>query len=416
MNRTPTGRVVGSLVMSSTVCLALALVTVLRAQATPGQAGAQGPPAPTGPMAPEKYKDIQVLTDVPADQLDVTMRYFVAATGIQCAGCHFRDATTNEVIFDRDARGKSTARQMIGLVKTVNAGTFGVRINCGTCHAGRNQPAGLQPAQMMTDTEIAAMAAQMAAQAARDAAGPGADRGAAPPQAGPGGRGNQPPPPPVDDVINKYLDALGGQAALAKLTSRVITGTVTNRMKQSVAFTIEEKADKFHESIALSPAPLAFGFDGAAGWIQTGDHASDLTGFPLQMVLRMADLGLPLHLKDRYTTVTATRPSRLPAATPGAQGIAVNVLQCQTPAQYLTDSLYLDATTGLLLRRRIVTRTGLNGSLVEQFDYADYRDVNGVKMPFEITHSTWNLLDTFKVAGIKANTNISDGTFVKPGR
>ena len=306
---------------------------------------------------------------------------------------------------------------MIGLVKTVNAGNFGARINCGTCHAGRNQPAGLQAAQMMTDTEIAAMAAQMAAQAARQGgAGPAADRGAAPPQAGAGGRGNQTPPPPVDDVINKYLDALGGQAAVAKVTSRVMTGSVTNRMKQSMAFTIEEKAGKFHEAIASSPTPLAVGFDGAAGWVQNGDHASDLTGFQLQMALRMADLGLPLHLKDRYTTVTASRPSRLPASTPGTQGPAVNVLQGQTPTQYLTDSFYFDATTGLLLRRRIVTRTGVNGSLVEQYDYADYRDVNGVKMPFEITHSNWNTFETFKVAGIKANTNIGDGTFAKPGR
>jgi hypothetical protein len=413
VNRTPAGRFVGLLVVSLTLCLTL--MTVLGAQTTSGQAGAQAPPAPTGPMAPEKYKDIQVLTDVPADQLDVTMRYFMAATGITCAGCHFRDTTTNALVFDRDARGKSTARQMISLVKTVNAGNFGARINCGTCHAGRNQPAGLQPAQMMTDAEIAAMAAQMAAQAARDAAaGPGGDRGA-PPQAGAGGRGNQ-PPPPVDDVINKYLDALGGQAAVAKVTSRVITGTVTNRMKQSMAFTIEEKGDKFHEAIASSPAPMAVGFDGASGWTQNGDQASDLTGFPLQQALRMADLGLPVHLKDRYTTVTAARPTRLPASTPGAQGVAVNLLQCQTPAQYLTDSFYFDATTGLLLRRRIVTRTGVNGSLVEQYDYADYRDVNGVKMPFEITRTNWNALDTFKVAGIKANPNIGDGIFAKPGR
>jgi hypothetical protein len=42
--------------------------------------------------------------------------------------------------------------------------------------------------------------------------------------------------------------------------------------------------------------------------------------------------------------------------------------------------------------------------------------VNGVKMPFEITHSNWSTFETFKVAGIKANPNIGDGTFVKPGR
>src|ERR1035437_7031012 len=42
----------------------------LRAQQAPGRGG-QPDPAPTGPMANEKYKNIQALTNVQADQLDV---------------------------------------------------------------------------------------------------------------------------------------------------------------------------------------------------------------------------------------------------------------------------------------------------------------------------------------------------------
>jgi hypothetical protein len=130
----------------------------------------------------------------------------------------------------------------------------------------------------------------------------------------------------------------------------------------------------------------------------------------------MATLGLPLQLKNRYTTVTAGRAGRLPSTTPGASAIAVNVLQAQTPALYLTDAYSFDATTGLLLRFRTVTRTGVNGSLVEQYDYSDYRLVNGVKMPFQITHSNWNTLDTFKVTSVKANAAIADSTFAKPAK
>jgi hypothetical protein len=63
-----------------------------------------------------------------------------------------------------------------------------------------------------------------------------------------------------------------------------------------------------------------------------------------------------------------------------------------------------------------VTRTGVNGSLVEQYDYSDYRLVNGVKMPFQITHSNWNTLDTFKVTSVKANAAIADSTFAKPAK
>ena len=399
-----------------------ALTVAVRAQQPPqGGRGGQAPAAPTGPMAPEKYKNIQVLTDVPADQLDLTMRYFVAATGLQCQSCHVQDQATGEWQYEKDDRNaKKTARLMIGLVKTVNAGDFGGRVNCGTCHAGRNQPAGLQLATMLTADQIAAMAAQAARQG-----GAGGQRGApgagGPPPAGgqpgaQGGRGQQgPPPPPIDDVINKYLEAIGGQAAVAKLQSRVITGMLTNRAAQTSAFTIEEKGDKYRESVQSQPVAVTRGFDGTAGWMQNNERVSELTGFPLQQALRNADLMLPLQLKTKYTNLQAGRPTRLPGA-PGTTPVDVNLLQ-GSPAPYVTERLYFDATTGLLLRRTVTTSATpatLRGTLTEQFDYSDYRPVAGVKMPFEIKRTNWNTLDTLKISDIKANTPIDDAKFAKP--
>jgi hypothetical protein len=421
---------------ASIAALGLALGVV---NAQGGRGGQQGPPAPQGPMAPEKYKDIQVLTDVPAAQVDVTMQYFVASTGIQCQGCHSRDQATGELNYAAESRGKNTAREMINLVKTVNAGEFGARINCGTCHGGRNQPAGLPLARMMTPDEIAAEAAREAALAARQG---GAGRGGAPQGGAPGappqrggaqgaaaqgnaqgaagqrggaqGRGQQPPPPAVDDVLAKYVAAIGGEAALMKVQSRVMTGTLTSRNSKSMAFTIEEKGDKYRESVASTPDAKTLGYDGSSGWMQTGTNVSDLSGFPLQQVQRNANLTLPLHLKDRFATVQAGRPTRLPAATPGGTPISVNLIQATQPDNYLTVQFYFDAESGLLLRMRSITRTGLNGSLVEQYDYSDYKAVNGVKMPYEITRTNWNTLDTLKVSNIKVNTAIDDAKFAKP--
>jgi hypothetical protein len=88
------------------------------------------------------------------------MRYFVAATGLNCSNCHVRDQATGVFTYESDTRAKTTARNMIKLVQTVNAGDFGARINCGTCHQGRNQPAGLTAALMMTPDQLAAAAAQ----------------------------------------------------------------------------------------------------------------------------------------------------------------------------------------------------------------------------------------------------------------
>lgn len=369
---------------------------------------AQQPAAPAGPLAPEKYKNIQVLTDVPAAQLDDTMQYFMAATGISCAGCHVRDQATGQFSYEADTqRSKQTARRMIQLVKTVNAGDFGARINCGTCHQGRNQPAGLQPAQPLTPDQIAALAARAGGPAA---GAPGAAAAAGAP--GGAGRGNAPAAPPLDEVIAKYISATGGQAAIEKITSIVMTGTLVSRANQSAGFTIEQKGMKYRESTD-GPQASTWGFDGTSGWVQGGPLVVDISGFRLQQAIKLNDLGRPIQLKTRYTNLTSGRPTRLPASTPTGAPIDVNLIQGNT-ADNVTERLYIDASSGLLLRRQIVTRTPLNGSLTETIDYSDYKPVAGVMMPFTIKRTNWNTLDTLTVVDVKPGAQIDDARFAKP--
>jgi photosynthetic reaction center cytochrome c subunit len=372
-------------------------VMIVKAQQPQGQPAAQ-PQAPTGPMAPEKYKNIQVLTDVPADQLDLTMRYISAAVGMQCTNCHVRDQATGEFSYEKDdLRPKQTARNMIKMVKAINAGGFGVTANCATCHNGKNRPPGLQMAAMMTAEEMAAMAAR--------AAGPGAGTPAGPPAGR--GQAQQPPAPAAEDVINKYMTAMGGQAALDKLQTRVMSGTLTMRTGQTPPFTIEEKGNKYRETIGVAANTLTRGFDGSTGWVQSGATIVDLSGYVLQQVTRTADLKLAAQIRERYSNLQAARPTKLA----GTQ-IDVNVLT-GTVAPGVTERLSFDLNSGLLLRRVISTRTPM-GTLTEQIDYADYRVVAGVKMPFEIKRTNWNTLDTLKVVDVKPNAQIDDARFSRP--
>jgi len=382
----------------------LATVAVSAAQ----QPASQQPAAPAGPLAPEKYKNIQVLTDVPAAQLDDTMQFFMAATGISCAGCHVRDQATGQFSYDLDTqRSKQTARRMIQLVKTVNAGDFGARINCATCHQGRNQPAGLQPAMPLTADQIAALAARAGGPPAGAGAG-GAGRGAP----GGGGGGNAPAAPPLDDVIAKYVTAMGGQAAIEKLTSIVMTGTLVNRANQSVGVTIEQKGLKYRESTD-GPQATTWGFDGTDGWVQGGGLVADLSGFRLRQATKLSDLGRPVQLKTRYTNLTSGRPTRLPASTPAGTPVDVDLIQGNI-TDNVTERLYFDASSGVLLRRQIITRTPLNGSLTETIDYSDYKPVAGVMMPFTIKRTNWNTLDTITIVDVKPGAQIDDARFAKP--
>jgi hypothetical protein len=49
-----------------------------------------------------------------------------------------------------------------------------------------------------------------------------------------------------------------------------------------------------------------------------------------------------------------------------------------------------------------------------QIDYADYRDVDGVKIPFRWTLSRVNGRFTIQIADVKSNVPVDDATFAKP--
>ena len=79
----------------------------------------------------------------------------------------------------------------------------------------------------------------------------------------------------------------------------------------------------------------------------------------------------------------------------------------------MTEQLSFDRESGLLLRRSILTTGVRLMNLPEQIDYSDYRDVNGVKVPFTVRHATWNAVTTEKFTDVKLNAPIADDVFAE---
>ncbi len=380
--------------------LSLAVAVVRAQQAAPPAAGGAAQ-SPAGPLAPEKYKNIQVLKNVPADQLVMAMRFVAAATGQRCIDCHVQEADGTFAFDKDDKREKGTARDMMKIMMTVNDQFFNgrVQVTCATCHRG-GQPSAVPPfAEMLTPQQVAAMAAM------DEARGRGQGPGGPPERGGRGGRGGRGSLPEPDAVIAKYIDALGGQAAVDKLQTLVLAGTMTNRAGQKSSFTIDEKAPNgYRETIQGQPATTV-GFDGTTGWRQSGTNTRDLSDFALQQATRMAGVGLATSFKAHYQNLRGARSRPI-------DGKAVVAISGVT-APDVTEILSFDETSGLLVRRTIMTRTPL-GNLPEQIDYSDYRDVGGAKIPFLITLSTWDVLDTYQVVNVKPNAQVLDTEFAKP--
>jgi hypothetical protein len=425
--------------------IAFALGTSARAQQAPGQQppaqqpaagagapaqppGAQQPRRPPGPgeKASEYYKNIKILKDLPAEQLPITMQFIAASLGVGCDFCH---VTGPQGGFDRDEKKpKDTARKMLQMVEAINTQQFEGRqqFNCTTCHHGNNRPdRNTVLAVEMTPGEAAAAQREGGDwQGGPGRSGPGSSSapGASPPRSagrpsaapnGPGARGPQgepdePPPPAesVDQVLDKYVQALGGEAALARAKTRVMRGTATGRDLQTAPITVQEKVTgEYRIDTQGRQGPQSRVYDGKSAWVQMPNGIRDAEGFNAQQITRLADLALPLNAKQRYQNLRSARY--------GAIDGAPTVVLIGSPAANVVEHLEFDRASGLLLRRTVFTRTPL-GQLHERIDYSDYRDASGIEMPYQVRHATWNNLTTEKFSDITVNAPIDEAQFANP--
>jgi len=114
---------------------------------------------------------------------------------------------------------------------------------------------------------------------------------------------------------------------------------------------------------------------------------------------------LPVHLTDRYQSLAVSRYANVDGKP--------TILVTGRPYEGVTEQLQFDRESGLLLRRSISTATPL-GPLPEQIDYSDYRDVNGVKVPFQVRYVTWNAVTTEKLTDVKFDAPVTEADFAKP--
>lgn len=406
----------------ATAILALTAAVVVRAQ--------QPSPAAASPIG----KNIQVLK-ISADQLQPTMQYFTAALGVQCNFCH----VANE--FEKDDRpAKATARKMIQMVDRFNSGANDITVTCATCHHGRQSPERTPPlAVEMTPADAAAFAARTAQRGQQAGSGaPGATQPAAPaspgstatPQpsapstaqagatstaqpgatspaqpGGPAGRGPARPTETVDQVVSKYLQAMGGQGIL-QATSRVMKGTATTRDLQSSPIVVQESAaGGYRIDTETKSAPIIRASLDKTTWVQAFGNVHDLDGFSAAFATRLADFTLPMRIRQRYSSLTVGRYGNIDGVdTIGLQGrVDDNVVE----------QLQFGRDSGLLLRRTIQTRTPY-GALLEQIDDSDYREVSGVKVPFQVRYATWNQVTTEKFSDVQINAPVDPAVFAKP--
>lgn len=211
--------------------------------------------------------------------------------------------------------------------------------------------------------------------------------------------------PSVDELLAKYVEAIGGAAALKAVTSRFVTGTVdvVGKMRGGKFETHAQAPNKIVTMIDTQPmGQSTVGFNGRSGWARTSNGVRTLKGAELAALQREANFYGPVSMKNDYPKTTLTGKSKI-----GYR--EVFVVDMQPPAGAVV-RIYFDTQTYLPVRVNTVEVLGTISAPVEIY-LDDYREVDGVKYPFSLTQSFPGVTLVFTVKEIKHNVPIEASAF-----
>jgi hypothetical protein len=346
------------------------------------QSGGASTAAGTGGprKAEEQFKNIQVFKGLPADQLIPAMQFITASLGVECEFCHVQGAFEKD-----DKKTKQTARKMITMMFAIDKDNFEDHreVTCYSCHRGSPHPE----------------ATPMVATAESKPVMGGANNAE-------GGEVTAASGPSADQLFDKYLKAVGGAAAVDKVTSRVMKGTITFG-DRNIPIDIYSKDPEKRISFTHTPdGDSVTAFDGHEGWLGAPGHpVREMHGPDIDGAAMDADLHFAAHLKEMFSEAKVRGKEKV-----GDHDayLVVGQREGKTPLR-----LYFDEQSGLLVRLVRYGETPL-GRLPTQIDYADYHEVGGVKIPFRWTLARSSGLFTIQVSEVKDNVPVDDAKFAKP--
>jgi hypothetical protein len=337
-------------------------------------------------MSEEAFKNIQVLKGIPVDEFMGTMGLFSAAMSVCCGDCHEGAGGSNPK-WEADPPRKQVARRMVQMVNAINRDNFGGRqvVTCWTCHRGSQRPSATPALDMIYGEPVLYPADILPAVTGSNVL-------------------------TVDQIFDKYVQALGGPQRLGSLTSYVARGT--SQLFGEVAKDPVEIYAKAPNQLATivhqREGDLARTFDGRNGWVMlplTVVQLYPLNGSALEGAKLDSQLSFPAGIRQSFANWRVSYPATL-------DGRDMNVVQ-GTGAAGMVATFYFDKQTGLLARA-IRYATSAMGRVPTQWDYSDYRPVAGVMVPFKFTYSWISGREEYMLTEVQPNVAIDAAKFAKP--
>jgi hypothetical protein len=216
--------------------------------------------------------------------------------------------------------------------------------------------------------------------------------------------------PSADEVVKHYVAAIGGREAWGKLHSRVSKGTIEIPAMNHLTGTIEvhmKAPNSILVVINLGEAVIEQGFDGTTAWSDDPRNGlRELSGGELEDEKRESNFYHALDLPKIYSSMKVTGTEKI-------RDHDTYVVEATPVGGGDPDKLYFDTASGLQVRS-INHRHTPDGPLEFTANIEDYREVDGIKLPFTVEQMSAQSAFTIKFTEITHNVELADSQFAKP--
>ena len=289
-------------------------------------------------------KNVQLLTGMTDLQLQQAMNFMRASLGVHCDYCHVVNDKDGWQFASDEKQAKRTARHMIEMVEDINQKNFdnNAAVSCNTCHRGSTRPVAM-PILPQTPPPF------------------------------PTPVRTRPTLPSRDDVVARYSAAIGDVAALR--LPRTVKGMREGWDAKTTPFEAEMSDGKWHVVSQTPDGRREQIITSEGGWVRTDkgvDKISESSMEQFQMLANAYEPVSPLSIPKDARVVNTEKI-----------GDHDTVILTSRLDEKRRQRLFFDTSTGLLVRRQILTRVPV-GEVPQQIDYEDYRDLGGVKFPFTV--------------------------------
>jgi len=330
--------------------------------------------------AEKVFKNIQVLNGMPAADLQGAMSFIASSLNVDCDYCH-RQAFEGDTV-----PAKLRAREMILMVRKINQENFHGQnvVNCFTCHKGSAKPV----------------------------SGATTVQSSAPRPATPAQSAQAESLPSVQEILDHYVQALGGQAALDRVKTRAFkTVALKEQNPPTPTEWYQESPNKVLQFRSSQGYTSWVAFNGQHAWAQDNEKSywGMLNTPEHNQIMRDSEMYPGSRLRSQYQSVATIGKEQI-------HGHDTYVVAGISP-EGVHEQFFFDVQTGLLLRRNIQDQS-IFGFLPVQADYDDYREVDGVKIPFIVQWSSaggaWGIRTSSKIVEIHQNVAIDPEKFDHP--